>query len=190
MSVPLSDEAVIQATIRWLENMVIGLNLCPFAKAVHVKNRIRFRVSTASNTAELMNDFESELAHLLDADAEELETTLLIHPKVLNDFEEYNQFLLFCDQALVRMELEGIFQVASFHPDYQFAGTQRNDVTNFTNRSPFPMLHLLREESITQAVDSFPDIDGIYKRNMETLRKLGTTKVVDMLNPRSDGCAQ
>ena len=178
---PLSNQAVIDATKRWLETMVIGLNLCPFAKAVHVKNRIRYRVSSATDEGALLHDLESELSLLHEAAPETVETTLLIHPQTLGDFMEFNRFLADCDEALARLELEGTIQIASFHPQYQFAGTKVNDVTNYTNRSPYPTLHLLREDSITQAVDSFPDVDGIYKNNIAALRKLGTTKILALL---------
>jgi uncharacterized protein len=173
-------ESVVKDTNRWLETIVIGLNLCPFAKAIHAKSQIRFVVSSAIDTDTLINDFQSESKWLRDADPADVESTLLIHPNVLNDFDDYNLFLARCDQAVLDLDLEGILQVASFHPHYRFAGTRSGDVTNYTNRSPYPMLHLLREESVTRAVESFPNIEGI-KKNMATLKSLGTAKMDAML---------
>ncbi len=180
-----SSESVIASTKCWLENIVIGLNLCPFAKAIHVQNQIRYRVSTARCNQELMDDLQFELTLMLDTAPEDIESTLLIHPEVLNDFSAYNLFLADCDQAILDSELEGIIQIASFHPQYQFAGTKSDDVTNYTNRSPFPILHLLREASVTQAVESYPNVDGIYQKNMATLKKLGIAKMVAMLKSQS-----
>ena len=176
-----TTELVVADTNRWLENIVIGLNLCPFAKAIYVKNQIRLSVSSAKDTNALIRDFQSELNLLMDADPEQIESTLLIHPDVLNEFLEFNLFLEVCDHTILQMELDGKVQVASFHPHYQFAGTRPNDVTNYTNRSPYPMLHLLREESVTRAVESFPDVEGIYKKNMQTLTEIGTERMVAML---------
>jgi hypothetical protein len=167
------EKKIIAATTDWLEKVVIGLNLCPFAKAIHVKKQIRFAVSLAVDSDALLVDFKRELTHLVGTDPEEIESTLIIHPKVLVDFLEYNEFLGVCDRQLEAMELDGIVQVASFHPAYQFAGTKAGDVTNFTNRSPYPTLHLLREASVTRAVDAFPGVEGIYRANMDTLRRLG-----------------
>jgi len=167
-------DAVVAATRRWLERAVIGLNLCPFAKGVHVKEQIRYAVSGAQGEEELLADLARELQFLADADPRTCDTTLLIHPLALKDFLDYNAFLDLADAAVEALGLEGVLQVASFHPDYQFAGTAPDDVTNFTNRSPYPTLHLLREDSIDRAVEAFPDAEGIYETNMRTLRKLGT----------------
>ena len=171
------EKNVIAATTAWLEKVVIGLNLCPFAKAIHVKKQVRYAVSMAVDCDSLLADFKGELAHLVATDPEEIESTLLIHPNVLTEFLEYNDFLGICDRQLEEMELDGIVQVASFHPAYQFAGTQPGDVTNFTNRSPYPTLHLLREASVSRAVDTFPNVDRIYKANMVTLRKIGLAQL-------------
>ena len=168
---------IIAATTEWLEKIVIGLNLCPFAKAVHVKNQIRYVVSNASSRDALKADLKRELCLLFAADPEQIESTLLIHPDVLTEFVEYNEFLSVCDSAIEELELDGVIQVASFHPQYQFAGTKVDDVTNYTNRSPYPTLHLLREESVTQALEMFPDAAGIYEKNIATLRKLGKAKL-------------
>jgi hypothetical protein len=161
------------ATRHWLEQAVIGLNLCPFAKAVHVKEQIRWVESPARDAQGLLDDLLRELQLLAAADPETVETTLLIHPHALNDFLDYNDFLDVADAAIDELGLTGVLQVASFHPNYQFAGTAPDDVENLSNRSPHPMLHLLREDSIDRAVAAFPDTATIYERNIETLRRLG-----------------
>lgn len=167
------DQAVIAATRLWLERAVIGLNLCPFAKAAYVKQRVHIAVSAATTPEELLVDLARELEDLRDADPAERETSLLVHPRVLQDFYDYNDFLDTADAAVAALELEGEMQIASFHPDYQFDGTAPGDVENCSNRSPYPCLHLLREDSIEQAVDSYPDIASVPERNIETLRRLG-----------------
>lgn len=172
LNVP-SDEAVIAATRVWLERAVIGQQLCPFAAAPYSRERVRFFVSTQQSLVGLREDLCDELERLRDTDPLECETTLLIHPHLLTDFLDYNDFLDECDAVVEALGLEGELQVASFHPNYQFAGTEPDDITNFTNRSPYPMLHLLREASVARAVASFPDIEQIGPRNMETLRRLG-----------------
>ncbi|MYM33381.1 DUF1415 family protein [Duganella sp. FT94W] len=174
MSSPAIDRDVVVAdTVHWLEKAVIGLNLCPFAKAVHVKQQVRYVVSEAETPEELLEKLMEELQHLADADPEQLDTTLLIHPNVLTDFFDYNEFLDVADAALEDLGLDGFLQVASFHPQYQFAGTEQDDISNFTNRSPYPTLHLLREDSIERAVEAFPDASDIFDKNIETLEKLG-----------------
>ncbi|MBE0549072.1 MAG: DUF1415 domain-containing protein [Rubrivivax sp.] len=163
----------IEDTRHWLETAVIGLNLCPFAKAVHARSQIRWVLSDASEPAVLLADLVHELQFLAAADAQEVETTLLVHPQVLGDFLDFNDFLDVADAALVELGLDGTLQIASFHPQYQFADSQPDDVANFTNRSPHPTLHLLREASIARAVASVPDAADIYERNMRTLQQLG-----------------
>jgi uncharacterized protein len=175
------NDPIIVTTRTWLEQIVIGLSLCPFAKAVYVKNQVRFVVSNARNSDVLLEDLERELQFLAAADPTQIDTTLLIHPEVLTTFLDYNDFLDVCDSVVEELELDGVLQVASFHPQYQFADTEMDDVSNFTNRSPFPTLHLLREESVTRAVETFPDVDGIYEKNIATLRKLGAEKVKQLL---------
>ncbi len=167
------DEEVVAATRIWLERAVIGLNLCPFAKTVHVKKQIRYAVSAAQTPEELLADLVAELHTLQAADPPEIETTLLLHPQVLADFLDYNDFLELADAAVAKHGLEGVIQVASFHPHYQFAGTGTDDIDNYSNRSPYPMLHLLREASIARAVAAFPGASRIFERNIETLRRLG-----------------
>ena len=173
MSQTPNEADVIAATRTWLERAVIGLNLCPFAKAVHVKEQIRYVVSAATTPEELLADLVRELEVLAEASADKIDTTLLMHPQVLGDFLDYNDFLDLADGALEELQLDGILQIASFHPDYQFDGTEFDDVGNLSNRSPYPTLHLIREESIEQAVAAFPDAADIYERNIETLNKLG-----------------
>ena len=174
MSTPVADHAaIIAATTSWLEKAVIGLNLCPFAKAVHVKKQIRYVVSDATTPEELLRTLMDELQRLSDTSPEAVDTTLLIHPHVLADFADYNEFLDVADAALEDMDLVGELQVASFHPQYQFADTHINDIENFTNRAPYPTLHLLREDSVERAVEAFPEAGDIFEKNIETLRKLG-----------------
>ncbi len=169
----MSNETIIAATQDWLEKAVIGLNLCPFAKAVHVKKQIRYVVSAATTEQALLEELLAELRHLQDTDTELLDTTLLIHPYVLTDFLDFNDFLDTVDIAVAEPEFEDAFQVATLHPQYQFAGTKVDDIENYTNRSPYPTLHLLREASVDRAVEAFPDADHIPDTNIETLQKLG-----------------
>ena len=169
----LSGLEPVAATRRWLERAVIGLNLCPFAKAVLAKDQVRFVLSPATTIEMLLEQLGAELLLLRDASPEQIDTTLLIHPQVLTDFLDYNEFLDAADALVELLELDGVLQVASFHPDYRFAGTAPEDVGNCTNRAPYPTLHLLREDSVTHAVAAFPDPDSIVERNLETLEKLG-----------------
>jgi hypothetical protein len=172
-AIPTSPDDIIAATREWLERAVIGLNLCPFAKAVHIKNQIRYVVSEARTPEALLEELAAELKWLSESDPEVVDTTLLIHPWVLQDFYDYNDFLDVADTAVDELGLAGEIQVASFHPDYQFADTEPDDIENYSNRSPYPTLHLLREESVDRAVEAFPEADQIYERNIETLRTLG-----------------
>jgi hypothetical protein len=166
-------DTIIAATQEWLHKAVIGLNLCPFAKGAEVKQQIRYVVSDATEPEGLLRDLINELTHLRDADPEALETTLLIHPGLLNDFLDYNDFLDIADAAVTELGLDGDIQVASFHPQYQFEGTEPDDIENYTNRSPYPTLHLIRESSIEAAVAAFPDAATIYETNIETMQALG-----------------
>lgn len=170
----LEPQVVIASTLAWLDKAVIGLNLCPFAKAVRIKDSIRLVCSGARNEDDLRADLLDELKLLAAADPHQIETSLLIHPHVLEDFLDYNDFLDRADRCIDELGLAGEIQIASFHPDYRFAGTAARAIENYTNRSPFAMLHLLRESSIEQALASFPDAAQIYRRNIETLRQLGT----------------
>jgi hypothetical protein len=166
-------ETAIAETRAWVDRAVIGLNLCPFAKAVQAKGQIRYVVTNATDTDALLEALRDELRLLADADPAQVETTLLIHPGVLADFLDFNDFLEIADAALEALGYAGVLQVASFHPQYQFAGTADDDVTNATNRSPYPTLHLLREESIDRAVAAFPEAETLYERNIRTLQALG-----------------
>ena len=167
------DDAIVAATRNWLERAVIGLNLCPFAKAVYVKEQVRYVVANATTPEQLLETLMDELQHLSDTAAEKVDTTLIIHPFVLGDFEDYNEFLDVADAALEDMQLDGELQVASFHPLYQFADTDINDISNYTNRAPDPILHLLREDSIARAVEAFPQAEDIFEKNIETMEQLG-----------------
>lgn len=164
---------IIKATEDWLEKAVIGLNLCPFAKAVHVKQQIRYVVSSATTPEALLEDLLEELYLLLECDPEETDTTLLIHPYVLTDFLDYNDFLDVADAAAAEPQFNDELQVASFHPLFQFADTTPDDIENYTNRSPYPMLHLLREDSVERAVEAFPEAEQIYEKNIATMQALG-----------------
>jgi uncharacterized protein len=164
-------------TQRWLERAVIGLNLCPFAKAVHVKGLIRYAVSEATTPAEFLVDLKNELNLLANSAVASVsvvyDTTLLIAPYCLQDFLDFNDFLGKADKLIAKMKLDGTLQLANFHPHYQFAGTEPDDITNFTNRAPYPTLHLLRESSIDQAVEAFPEAEAIFEVNMATMERLG-----------------
>jgi hypothetical protein len=166
-------DIVLAATRRWLEKSVIGLDLCPFAAAVYRVGRVRMRISGHDSSAGVLEDFRAELLLLSGTDPLQIETTLLIHPRALGDFLEYNDFLADCESLIALLELEGRVQVAGFHPRYQFAGTDTEDIENYTNRSPYPILHLLREASVERAVASVAEPADIYRRNIETLRRLG-----------------
>jgi uncharacterized protein len=176
-----TPETVIRKTERWVERVVIGLNLCPFAKAVQVKGLVRYVVSDAETTRDLRDALERELEQLVATPALEVDTTLLIHPRVLRDFSDYNDFLGEADELLAELDLEGELQIASFHPEYRFSDADDGDPANYTNRSPYPMLHVLRESSVSRAVDAFPDPEQIYARNIQTLRALPTTDIERLL---------
>ena len=169
----VTDEQVLQQTRHWLEKAVIGLNLCPFAKAVYVKNQVRLVVSHARHADDLLEELDRELALLVASPAEEIETTLLIHPTLFEDFLDFNDFMEIAEGVVDEHELEGVIQLASFHPKFQFDGTELDDIGNYTNRAPFAMLHLLREESIDRAVQDFPEAQTIFEENIKTLEKLG-----------------
>ncbi|MEO6080426.1 MAG: DUF1415 domain-containing protein [Steroidobacteraceae bacterium] len=170
--IPSSQQALAE-TRAWVDRAVIGLNLCPFAKAVQTRNQVRYVVSEAIDVKTLLAELRDEMDYLNAIDANVVDTTLLIHPQVLNEFPDYNDFLAVADELLAQLGYEGVLQVASFHPQYQFAGTHVDDVTNATNRSPYPTLHLLREDSVDRAVAAFPDAEAIYRKNIQTLEELG-----------------
>jgi len=167
------EKTAIEDTKKWLLEAVVGLNLCPFAKAVVVKDMVRYRVCGSSQPADLLAMLREELQHLAAADPDKLDTTLMIAPKALPNFLDFNDFLAECDAVLMDLALDGVLQVADFHPHYQFGGSDVDDIENFTNRTPYPTLHLLREASIDKAVAAYPDASLIFERNMEVLNKLG-----------------
>jgi len=160
--------------------VVIGLNLCPFARSEWERNSVRIHVTQADTAESLLETLAAELTYLLDHD--KLETTLVCHPCVLTEFEDYNQFLDATDAVLLEMKLDGVIQIASFHPDYRFYGTEPDDMDNYTNRSPYPMLHLLREDSVEAAIEWHPDAEGIPDSNIKRLNKLGLEKIQGLLS--------
>jgi hypothetical protein len=170
---PPEHAHVIAETRAWVRRAVIGLNLCPFARGVDTKDQVRYVVTDATGPEELLAALCEELQRLADADPEAVDTTLLIHPHVLQAFEDFNDFLDLADAAVEEMRLDGVLQVASFHPQFQFADTDPDDITNATNRSPYPTLHILREDSVERAVAAFPTAEAIFENNMRTLEKLG-----------------
>ena len=175
-----THETIIQDTQRWLERAVIGLNLCPFAKSVHVKGLVHYAVSEATTAAELLADLKNELNSLVAGEYIASDTTLLIAPDCLQDFLDFNDLLAKADKLLSKMGLEGVIQIASLHPQYQFVGVLADDVTNYTNRSPYPTLHLLRESSIDQAVAAFTEAEAIFEVNMQTMQRLGKQGWADL----------
>lgn len=181
------DARAVEADVRrWLERAVIGLNLCPFAKSVYVRDQVRIVVSDASTERALLEQLGEELALLRDTPADAIDTTLLVHPQVLGDFLDYNDFLDDADALVEALELEGVLQVASFHPDYRFADTAPDDPGNLTNRAPWPILHLLREASVDRAVAAYPEPDAIIERNIATMRQLGAQGFRRLLDEESD----
>ena len=174
------EDIVIADTVRWLEKAVIGLNLCPFAKSVHVKGQIHYVVSQATDAEGVAMDLHRELEALAEISPEKRDTTLLILPQALQDFLDFNDFLEIADAMVEELDLGGILQVASFHPMFQFEGTDVDDVTNCTNRAPYPTLHLLREDSIDKAVEAFPEAEMIYERNMKVLEDMGIVGWLDL----------
>jgi hypothetical protein len=167
------DALVIEDTRRWVQRAVIGLNLCPFAKSVEVKQQVRYVVSHASRPKPLLADLKHELLALVAADPAVLDTILLVAPDSFAEFLDFNAWLERADRLLVDLELDGVLQIASLHPQYQFAGTEPDDITNFTNRAPYPTLHLLREASVDRAVAAFPNAESIFETNMQTMQDLG-----------------
>jgi hypothetical protein len=169
----MSEEEILAVTRIWLEKAVIGLNLCPFAKAVYVKNQVRLVVSRARHADDLLEELDRELDLLVATPADEIDTTLLIHSTLFEDFLDFNDFLEVADGVVEEHGLEGVIQLASFHPRFQFDGTEPDDISNYTNRAPFAMLHLLREDSVEKAVEAFPEAEAIFEENIKTLEKLG-----------------
>jgi hypothetical protein len=180
MSESIANQNIITATKNWVEKVVVAMNLCPFAKREIVKNRVRYIVSDVTKQDQLLMDLKAEL-ELLKISTD-IETTLFIHPNILQDFYDYNDFLELADSLLVDMQLDGIFQIASFHPDYQFGSTEFDDAENYTNRSPYQMLHLIREESLEKAIANYPDPDNIPERNIKLMNELGVDKLKALLD--------
>jgi uncharacterized protein len=178
----IADEDVLAATRRWLENAVIGLNLCPFAKSVYIKNQVRLVVSHAKHLDGFLEDLDRELELLNTTPAEEVDTTLLIHPSLFPDFLVFNDFLDIADEVLIEHNLDGVVQIAPFHPEFVFEGEPEGDMSHYTNRSPYPTLHLIREDSLERAIASYGNTDDIYQRNMEQLRHLGREAWVRLLS--------
>ncbi len=170
---PDSHDDILAATRHWLARAVIGLNLCPFAKSVYVKEQVRYVISEATTLEDALADLETELRALEAADPQQVDTTLVIYPRAFADFVDYNDALFFAERLVRQLRLDGVLQIASFHPEYRFEGSEADDIENYTNRAPYPILHLLREDSIARAVDAFPDASAIYEKNQETLRRLG-----------------
>lgn len=184
-SMELTDDQVLADTRRWIEKAVIGLNLCPFARAVYVKNQVRIVVSRARHVDAFLDDLDRELDLLKQTPADEIDTTLLVHPTLFPDFLVFNDFLNVVDEVVTEHELDGVIQVASFHPHFQFEGVDENDISNYTNRAPYPILHLLREDSVERAVSSEGgDADAIVERNIRTLQALGEAGWTDLLAGR------
>ena len=175
---PVDDNKIIASVRQWVESFVVDMNLCPFTKRELAKNRIRFSVTEANTEEQLLTVLESEL-ELLNSDAS-IETTLLVHAQVLRDFYDYNEFLNYADKLLVQMSLDGVFQFASFHPNYQFAGTDSEDAENYTNRSPYPMLHILREATLERAIADYPDVAQIPVQNLELMESIGREKLREL----------
>ncbi len=173
-------DAALAATRAWVTHAVVALNLCPFAKAVQAKGQVRYVLSRATTPAALRADLIAEMKRLAAASPEQIDTTLLVHPFVLTDFDAFNDFLDVAETALERLDLDGVLQIASFHPSYRFAGTEADDLGNATNQSPFPTLHLLREASVDRAVAAFPEAESLYEANIATLQALGRDGWADL----------
>ena len=186
----MDERAVIEATRRWIASVVIGLNLCPFARRVFSGELIRYVVSAATDAEALRADLATELTALANAPRSSIETTLLVHPNVLTDFLDYNDFLADADQLVSELGLQGVIQIASFHPEYQFAGTRPDAVENYTNRSAYPMLHLLREESVSEVNRDPSAIANIPEQNIATMKALGRARALEMLKAARDGDPQ
>lgn len=172
----------IQHTKNWIETVVIGLNLCPFAGKPFREDKIRYVLQATPDLTHLMDKVVIEATTLANDQTNDIETTLIIHPDLLNDFYDYLDFVDYVNESLEGLGLEGVIQVASFHPDYQFEGTQASDPENYTNRSPYPMVHLIKEASVSKAVDTYPDIESIPDNNIQTMNDLGIEGIQDLLN--------
>ncbi|MDO4997651.1 MAG: DUF1415 domain-containing protein [Neisseria sp.] len=186
----INPEQIREHTQQWLEKAVIGLNLCPFAKAPYAKNQVRIVVSQAKHSDAFLEDLDRELQFIAATPADECETTLLVHPTLFGDFLQFNDMLDFAEQAIEDNDLLGVIQIAPFHPDFQFDGTEASDISNYTNRSPYPTLHLIREASIEKAAQAFPDPAAIFERNIALLKKMGKAGWDALDLPSADGIAK
>ena len=175
----MESQDIVSSVRRWVKNIVVDLNLCPFAGHELLNNRIRFAVTESSTVEQLLEAMAAELDRLNNDPA--IETTLLIHPHVLQNFLDYNQFLDIAEELLLQMGLEGVYQIASFHPDYQFADTAADDAENYTNRSPHPLLHILREASLERSIAAYPNVENIPVRNVENMNSLGRDKLQKLM---------
>ncbi len=175
----LQDEVIIKSVQHWVEQFIVALNLCPFAKREIAKSRVRYVMTKAVNEEQLLGALEAELEFLIESSS--VETTLLIHPDMLHDFHGYNQFLDLAEGLLCEMQLDSVFQIASFHPRYQFGGTEPDDAENYTNRSPYPILHILREDSLEKAIADYGDVDQIPVNNVALMNELGKEKLSGIL---------
>lgn len=169
----MNHDEVLAAMRLWLEKAVIGLNLCPFAKSVYINEQVRFVVSDARHLDAFLEQLDDELALLASTDPQKIDTTLLIHPTLFPDFLDFNDIVGVAEASIDELDLQGVIQIASFHPHFQFDGSDPDDITNYTNRAPYATLHLLREDSLALAIERYPDVEGIYQRNIETMKKLG-----------------
>lgn len=169
----VEDQPIINATRHWLTQAVIGLNLCPFAKAPYIKQQLRFCVSHARHLDDFLELLDDELQLLANTPARDIETSLIIEPNLFQDFQDFNDLLDLTDQIITEHHLDGIIQIAPFHPQFQFADAPADDITNYTNRSPYPTLHLIRESSIERAVEAMGDTSTIFERNKQLLRRMG-----------------
>ncbi|MFO7592462.1 MAG: DUF1415 domain-containing protein [Pseudomonadota bacterium] len=182
MTKPLTPDVAIARTRCWIERAVIAFNLCPFAGKPYAGEQVRYVVSEAREPEHLLEDLQRELEHLRATDPKEVETTVLIHPRVLQDFLDYNDFLDLVDALLEQGGYEEEFQVAGLHPDYQFAGTEPEDAENYTNRSPYPILHLLRVEGVARAIAAYTRPEQIPERNIERMEELGAERMRALLD--------
>jgi hypothetical protein len=174
-----AEQLVIQHTENWIEQVVIGLNLCPFAASVFEANRIAYLVMEGSDTAAHLQQLADCLADLDNTAA--FETSLLIYPQAYRQFDDYLDFLEISNGLLEELNYTGRYQIASFHPDYLFEGSSEDDASNYSNRSPYPMLHLLRERSIETAISSYPDVERVPDNNIKKLRQIGLEEMQSII---------
>jgi len=178
------EQKIIFETKQWIEKIIIAHNFCPFAKKPFIQDTIRYKVCNATSSEIVVDDLVDELLYLHEASPTEVETSLLIVPYTLTEFEDYNQFLDVVDSALEELDLIDIIQVASFHPEYCFADLDPDDVRNYTNRSIYPMFHLIRENSVEHARATHPDVEAIPDKNMDLLLEIG----LDVIRHQRNSC--